>query len=783
MNRTRYSKPRRSARRPIQRSHRSRASHSSHSRRATAPRFRIRWVLLLLFAIPTLIYIFSLDATVRKQFEGKRWALPASVYAKPVDLYTGMQLSPEFFHTELKAIGYRQTTSLNEPSQFKRKHNDFYINTRSFTLGDGHEPARSVRIRFKNNEIQNISDLRTNRRMALMRLEPRLIGKIYPTHYEDREIVQLEEVPRTLIDALIVTEDRKFFEHNGISARGIIRAFVANFKSGGFVQGGSTITQQLVKNLFLTSERTLKRKFNEALMALLLEWHYSKEEILEAYLNEVFLGQDGNRAIHGVGMAAKFYFNRPINELKLHESALLVALVRAASSYNPRKNPKAALERRNLVLNLMKIHNKADPQTIALAQSQPLDVSNMTEASQASKSSPYPAFLDMVRTQLHQDYREEDLRSEGLRIFTTLDMPLQRHAERTMEKGLKELERKDRRIKKLQGAMVVTRSQTGEVLALVNGKNSSYAGFNRPLNAVRQIGSLVKVAVYLTALENTKRYSLTTFLNDEPYEWVDKRTGEKWTPKNYDYRNHGKVGLYKALANSYNLATVHLGMSLGLDSIRETMYRMGIKRDFKMYPSTLLGSVALSPVEVAQMYQTIASGGYRVPLRAIQEVLTYDGLPLQRYELSVEKRFDSAPIYLLNYAMQQVIKRGTGKKYANSLPDDMVLAGKTGTSNNLRDSWFAGFGMDYSTVTWLGRDDNKPIYLSGGSGAMYVWTKFMKTLNVNTSHPVTPTQIAWKWVDYKSGKRSRAGRKGAVKMPYVAKSHPVAKANNNFFQF
>jgi penicillin-binding protein 1B len=654
-----------------------------------------------------------------------------------------MRLEPITLMESLNAIGYRRTERLTEHGQYRVKEGDFLVKTRAFQFWDAQEASRTLQIRISDGEVAFINEIDPNRKLSLVRLEPQLIGKIYPNHNEDRILIQLAEVPELLKSGLLAMEDRSFYNHIGISFKGLARASVENLKARDWVQGGSTITQQLVKNLYLTPERTLDRKVNEAVMALLLEWHYSKDEIFQAYLNEVFLGQDGNRSIHGMGLGSQFYFNRPLSELKLPEIALLISLVRAASYYNPRKYPERAITRRNLVLDVMAqngviTHSQADQ-----AKNAPLGIVEEPIGS----ASPYPAFLELVQRQLREDYREKDLQSEGLQIFTTLDPYIQKVADQSMKAGIKDLEKWNRSAKKLQGAMVVTGTENGEILAFINGKDSHYAGFNRPLNAQRQIGSLVKVAVYLTALEDSRAYSLMTALDDSPYQWVDKQSGEVWKPQNYDFRSHGQVPLYDALQNSYNLATVRLGMKLGLNKIRDTLKRLGIERDFKVYPSMLLGSVALTPFEVAQMYQTIASGGFRVPLRSIREVLTHEGKPLQRYALSVEQRFDPSPIYLLNYALQRAVRHGTGRGVAKKFPENMILAGKTGSTNDLRDSWFTGFDSDLLTVTWLGRDDNKSIGLSGGKGAMYIWGKLIETIQPQSLAPVTPNRIQWRWVD------------------------------------
>lgn len=722
---------------------RERRSRRTYTVQRPPLRFKWRWLVLSVLLIPVWTYVSWLDTQIREQFEGKLWALPARVYASPLELYIGMRLEPATLADSLNAIGYRRNEQLTEAGQYRIKANEFIIKTRAFQFWDAKEMSRTLQVRFNDNEVTIINEIEPNRKLSLVRLEPQLIGKIYPTHNEDRILVQFNEFPRLLREGLIAMEDRSFYSHMGISLKGLARASIENFKAGEWVQGGSTITQQLVKNLYLTPERTLDRKMNEAVMALLLEWHYSKDQIFQAYLNEVFLGQDGNRSIHGMGLASQFYFNRPVTELKLPEIALLISLVRAASHYNPRKYPERAITRRNLVLDIMAQNGVITRFEAEEAKSAPLGIAN----EETENASPYPAFLELVSRQLREDYHEEDLRSEGLQVFTTLDPYIQRVADSSMKAGIKDLEKWNRSARKLQGAMVVTGTENGEVLAFINGKDSHYAGFNRPLNAQRQIGSLVKVAIYLAALEDSRSYSLMTTLDDSPFQWVDKHSGEVWKPQNYDFRSHGRVPLYNALQNSYNLATVRLGMKLGLNKIQDTLKRLGIEREFKIYPSTLLGSLSLTPFEVAQMYQTIAGGGFRVPLRSIREVLTHEGKPLQRYALSVEQRFDPSPIFLLNYALQRAVRYGTGRNVAKKFPENMILAGKTGTSNDLRDSWFTGFDSDLLTVTWLGRDDNKPIGLSGGTGAMHIWGRFIQTVQPQSLAPVTPNRIQWRWVD------------------------------------
>ncbi len=716
--------------------------NKKRTRRYTPYRFRWRWLVLFIVMIFLGTYVIKLDIQVRQQFEGKRWALPARVYARPLEFYTEKSLTTENLIEELKALGYQNNASAKAPGQYHYNDNEFIITTRGFEFWDVPEPSRTVQVRFADDKVISLKESEPDRPLALLRLEPQLIGKIYPIHNEDRILVRLDEVPDALTHALVAMEDRQFYEHWGISIRGLVRALVANFMAGKRVQGGSTLTQQLVKNFYLSSERSFKRKINEAIMAVLLEWHYSKNEILEVYMNEIYLGQAGKRAIHGMGLAAQFFFNRPLKELNLPQLALLVTLVRGASLYNPRRHPERAKKRRNLVLDVMLSIGKISKEEAKAAKEAPLGLEKNTGIL-------YPAFFELVRRQLNEYFNKKDLKlhSQGLQIVTTLDPIIQKAAEKAMVEGLEKLEGKHRNAQDLQGAMIVVGSQNGEVLAIVNGKTTHSIGFNRPLDAERQIGSLVKPAIYLAALEQSKRYNLTTPIDDTPYQ-LKMKSGKIWKPKNYGGRSHGQVPLYRALARSYNLATIHLGMGLGLDKITDTLKRLGLEREFQMYPAHLLGSMALTPLEVTQMYQTIAGYGFRTPLRAIRDISTHDGKPLKHLSISLKQCFNAAPVFLLNYALQTALRKGTGRYNARKyLSEDMVLGGKTGTTNNSMDSWFAGFGNELLAVTWVGRDDNKPMGLTGASGAMVIWSNFIKAVHPRSDAPPIPKGVKWRQVD------------------------------------
>ncbi|GLH50445.1 penicillin-binding protein 1B [Pseudomonas lactis] len=706
-----------------------------------------------------------LDAVVQEKFSGKRWTIPAKVYARPLELFSGQKLSKEDFLTELDALGYRREPVSNGPGAAAVSGNTVDLNTRGFQFYEGLEKAQPVRVRFSGDYVAELSSLNGSK-LPVVRLEPLLIGGIYPKNLEDRILIKLDQVPPYLLETLVAVEDRDFYSHWGVSPKSIARAIWVNTSGGKMTQGGSTLTQQLVKNFYLTNERSLTRKLTEAMMAMLLELHYSKQEILEAYLNEVFVGQDGQRAVHGFGLASQFFFGQPLSELKLHQVALLVGMVKGPSYYNPRRNPERALERRNLVLDVLEQQGVATAEQVAAAKKMPLGVTTRGKLADSS----FPGFIDLVKRQLREDYRDEDLTEEGLRIFTSFDPILQMKAEASVNDTFKRLTGR-KGSDEVEAAMVVTNPETGEVQAMIGSRQASFAGFNRALDAVRPIGSLVKPAVYLTALEKPSKYTLTSWLSDDPLS-VKGADGQVWTPKNFDRRSHGTVFLYQGLAHSYNISTSRLGLEVGVPNVLKTIARLGVEREFPAFPSMLLGAAAMTPMEVTTMYQTLANGGFNTPMRGIRSVLTADGEPLKRYPFQIQQRFDAGSIYLIQNAMQRVMREGTGRSVYSVLPSNLTLAGKTGTSNDSRDSWFAGFGQDVLAVVWLGRDDNGKTPFTGATGALQVWTSFMRKADPLPLNMPQPDNIVQAWIDPHTGQGSDANCPGAVQMPYIRGSEP-----------
>ncbi len=758
----------------------SRSKKTSGNRSFHIPWMLVFWVFLGLVLLTSLIlgiWSIYLDKIVREKFEGKKWSLPSRVYSRPLELYEGLPLTPVLFEKELEALGYRTSPTVTSSGQVSRRAASsqevtYEVLTRGFDFWDKREEPQKFTVRIDEGKIASLMDPK-GIALPLVRMEPEEIGGIYPNNIEDRVLVKLDQLPPLLGETLLAVEDKHFLEHHGVSPEAILRAMWVNAREGEVVQGGSTLTQQLVKNFYLTSKQSLTRKIPEAIMSLLLELHYTKSEILEAYVNEVYLGRSGSREINGFGLASQHYFRKPLSELNAQEVALLVGLVKGASFYNPWRNPERAKARRNVVLGVMHTESLIDDKLFKAAQASSLGLAAETETSLIN----YPAFVDLVKRQLKQDYREDDLRKEGLRIFTTIAPMVQRLAEKAAETRIAQLE-KQYKIKDLQVSMVVTAVGSGEILALLGDKNPRFPGLNRALDAHRQIGSLMKPFVYLTALDQPQTYNLGTLISDDPVS-IKGGDGKLWEPKNADNLSHGNMPLYLALANSENQATVRLGMQLTVKAVAKTVKAAGYDGELQQVPSMLIGTVDMSPMEVSGIYHTLAAEGVYTPLHAIREVLNAEGQPLKRYPIELDQRFSPQSTFELQHALQAVLREGTGRSVYNSFPQSLPLAGKTGTTNDQRDSWFAGFSGEHLAVVWVGKDDNSKTPLSGASGALQVWADLMRQLPTQGVNQQPPEGVSYDWIDTATGLLSAEQCEGAMWLPlhndYIPKESAECK--------
>jgi penicillin-binding protein 1B len=700
-------------------------------------------VVLAIVAVAAGAWIMHLDRVVTKQFQGRHWSVPARVYAAPLELYAGARISADDLEEELRRVHYRRGDPAGGPGLYRRVGNAFDIRTRRVRFIDELRDAQVVSIHADASAITSMRQA-NGVDLPVFRLDPPVIGSVFPIHGEDRLVVSPEEIPALLRNGIKLIEDRRFDQHHGVDTLGVLRAIWVNLRAGRVVQGGSTLTQQLVKNYFLTDAQTFDRKATEAVMAVRLEAHYSKDEILVAYLNEVFLGQDGERAIHGFGLGSEFYFAKPLGELDAGELALLIGLVKGPSYYDPRKHPDRALARRNLVLKEFTDAHLIDANAAQRAAAAPLGL-------RPGGSSYVPAYIDLVRRHLKRDYAEADLAAAGLSVYTSLDPRAQASAERALTRDLQRLDAKAAaRGGHLQGAVIVAEPNSGDVVAVVGGREIDTAGtFNRALDARRPIGSLVKPAVYLTALESG-RYTAASLIDDAPIE-MKLADGSIWAPQNFEHNVNGSVTLAKALAESLNLATVKLGMDLGLSKVADTLQSLGLESSTALNPSMLLGAVEMSPLEVAQVYTSLANGGFRARLRAVRAVLDEQGRPLRDFKVQVEPAAPPAAVYQLLRMLMLVPTHGTARDAAARLPRGLVIAGKTGTSSDTRDSWFAGFTGSYLSVVWVGYDDNRATGLTGAAGALPVWADTMASLKPVSFEPIAPDSAEDRWIGFDDG--------------------------------
>ena len=687
-------------------------------------------------AVLTVFYGGYLDWQIRSKMDGQIWRLPAEVYSRIESVKISDNLAFDEVIQILLDNEYRQTTMVAAPGDFKLEDDTIVVLRRAFPFPDKPEPQRVLRLRFVDNKLNRIEDLVAVKAIDEFRLAPKLIAMLESDN-EDRLAIPLQNYPRLLIDALILTEDRRFYDHHGINPVGIIRALITNIRAGQTVQGGSTLTQQLVKNLFLSSERTITRKANEALMSLVLDWRYDKNRILETYLNEIYLGQNGDTQIHGFELASQFYFGRSIREISLDQIALLVGMVKGPSLYNPWRNPQNALERRNVVLKLMLEHKMIGDELYQLLSQRPLGVQQKGQISRK-----YPSFIQTLQADLRRELGEHKISSLlGARIFTTMDLKQQAQAENAVVNTVSQLQLKTKN-PYLEGAMIVADYRGGEIRAVVGGLQTQYAGFNRALMAKRQIGSLVKPSIYLTALSNPEQFRLNTPINNQPIT-INVKGSPPWQPRNYDKKYSGSVMLMDALARSLNIPTVNIGMKVGLSKVIDTQKAMGWDNvEIPKVPAMLLGAYTISPYDVTKLYQTIANQGGRIELTTVDTIADRQGNIIYQHDKTAKQVVPQEAAFQTLFAMQQTVERGTARSLQNDYAD-LRLAGKTGTTNDARDTWFVGIdGKNISTV-WLGRDDNGETKLTGASGALQIYKDYLSHTYIEKLKLNKPANMKW----------------------------------------
>jgi len=673
-------------------------------------------------------YTVHLDRIVRHRFEGRLFRVPSQVLSAPTILYPGLDWKQVDLRGTLLRLGYRESRRAQAlpVGRFHWKGRHVRLHRRAFEHPSRAEPARDIAILLDGDVIRELRDGQTGRELGAVFLEPELVGAYYGPHHEQRELVRVDEVPPDLVEAVLAVEDQRFLSHRGVDLQRIFGALVANLRAGSITQGGSTLTQQLVKNFFLTPERSYERKAQEALMALLVEAHYGKRKILEAYLNEIYLGQRGSTAIHGVGEAAKLYFGKEVRHLSLAESALIAAIIQSPNGLSPHREPQRARRRRDLVLRLMKEQGRIDEAAYEEATREPLRVARITPEPRDARY-----FLDALRRQLPDFYGPETLTTEGLRIYSTLDLRLQRAAAVALREGLASLEKHHKSLAPkgddhLQACIVALRPQTGEVLALVGGRGYAQSQFDRCTQARRPAGSVFKPFVYIAALEpvhGRPSITLASQLDDSPLQ-VATPSGP-WRPRNFSRRFHGPVSVRAALEHSYNVATARLGQQVGIPRVAEVAHRLGIQSPLPRVPSLAIGAADISPLELARAYATIANGGIRPRIRTFEDVVDPRGGTVERQPIRFKRVLDAGTAFLATSLLEGVVDAGTARAIRRAGIQGPV-AGKTGTSDDERDAWFAGFTPELVVVVWVGFDTPRSLGLASSHVAVPLWIRFLQ---------------------------------------------------------
>ena len=741
---------------------RSRASSGGASGKGRTGRRRRRillLLLLLLLAAAPIACLVKLDREIVHRFEGKRWRLPSKIYSDAFSLYPGISIEGSNLYGRLRRLGY-QATQDDSPAkgEYRKRRGALEIHLHDFVSPEGTVEGFPVRLVIREGRIDRLVDLRNGgEEIYSVDLEPELITGLFEQTWEERRLIKLAEVPRSLIDAIVAVEDQRFFRHIGIDPGAIARAALANLRAGRIVQGASTLTQQLVKNFFLTPRRTFSRKVQEALMALILEVRYTKDQILEAYLNEIYFGQKGSQGIYGVGEASEFYFGKPVGDLDLPECALLAGLIRSPNLYAPHKDTARIRARRDHVLARMKAMGTISDE----AYQEALGAEIVVRSFQPERNDA-PFFVDYLVQELKKDYSLDILTSEGLLIFTTLDVEMQSRARKSVQEGLKSLEARHASLRgngsaessePLQACLVALEPQTGYIRAMIGGRDYGTSQFNRTVQARRQPGSLFKPVTFVTALERGgapgKAFTPASLLRDEPIDVV--YDGKTWSPRNFNDEYYGEVTMRTALERSLNCATVWLSQQIGLGPIRETAERLGMPVPADPLPSLVLGACEAVPLEVAAAFGAFANHGVVSRSRAIKKVLDKDGAILERKPMELEQAISPESAYLMTYMLKGVFERGTARSAHGKLP--VPAAGKTGTSNDYRDAWFAGYTPHLVSLVWVGFDRPRNMHLAGSQAALPIWVDFMRGVSgwVPANDFVPPPGIVFRKIDRISG--------------------------------
>jgi penicillin-binding protein 1B len=740
-----------------------------------------RWLkaffyLFVCFVIVVLVFTlqlyFSCRNIVDAHLKTDRWSLPSTIYADAPMLYEGMPLKQAWLVEYLQRLNYQKTEDASpEIAQFAVLKNGIAFRKRALFKTQSAIPP--VLVQFDKDGISKIINITGKDELAAFELEPAAISSLFGSEWEKRTLIQFNELPKHLTQAVVSIEDRRFYQHGGIDFKAIVRAIVNDVMGRKQLQGGSTITQQLVKNFYLTPARTIRRKLSEAMMAWIMERRQTKNEILEMYLNEIYLGQRGAMSINGVGEASLLFFRKDVTHITVPEAAMLAGLIQAPNYYNPYKNPSQARSRRDTVLLAMKNTGALSDEEYEKYVKVPMVVHPFD-----ARINLAPYFGDVVKSQLLDKYKEEMIYTQNLHIFTTLDLDMQRYAEESLSKGLDDIDklRFKRTKQNAQGCLIAIEPQTGYIRAFIGGRSYSKSQFDRISSANRQPGSVFKPVVYATALEQafaqkSRVYTPATIVVDEP--WTLHYANQTWEPKNYDGQYHGSTTLRNALAQSMNVATAKLAMDVGLKEIAGLGKKLGFE-SVKPYPSLALGAFEVSPWQVATAFTVFANGGVKTELRTVKKVTGADGKTLERSQIEVEKVLHPQTAYILTDMMETVISSGTGapvRRWGFTRP----AAGKTGTTDEYRDAWFVGYTPNLLCVVWTGYDDNTPIKMTGAQAALPIWVQFMKkaTQNLPAEDFASPQGVVIAMIDPMTGQLATEDCPSAVPEKFISGTEPT----------
>jgi penicillin-binding protein 1B len=712
------------------------------------------------------------------RYASKGWKFPSFVYADWLTLTPGAPLSRERVLDELHALEYRPVLHAPRgPGEMREIRQGIELWTRTFQFPDDEREATAARITWRGAAIASVTTANGKRPLSDLRLEPVKIAELHDAERQERTYVRLDQVPKSLRDAVVVSEDRRFYHHAGLDFRGLARALMKDVRAGGVVEGGSTLTQQTVKNVFLSQKRTVWRKVTEAALAVVMDVRYSKEQILELYLNQIYLGQWGPSSIGGVESASRFYFGKHVQELTLPESALLAGLIPGPNLYSPHRNKPAALRRRNTVLRDMLDESYITPKQYEIARHAPLGV--IHEPPLPRTSAPY--FIDYASETLAKQFSRKALAEQGLRIFTTLDRPLETLAESTLAHGVRDARRRiawRRDSVQVDGALVALDPGTGAVRALVGGSSYAESQFNRATDANRQPGSAFKPIVYAAALDTPNRPGATvvtpsTILEDTPTEFASPEG--PWKPRNYEGRYLGRATVRRALYMSLNVATVHLSQLIGLAPVIEYAHRLGISSELRPVPSLALGVCEVTPLELTNAFATLAAGGVRSQPYAVRAVLDMRGKVLWRPELRRVRVLSAETAYVTTTLLEDVLNHGTAFPARGQYGFTAPAAGKTGTTNDEVDSWFVGYTPSLVAGVWIGADHGGHLGLTGAQAALPVWATFMRT--AERGRPAEdfaqPPGVQFATIDSDTGLLARADCPRVVRQAFIHGTAPA----------